>query len=98
MILSDNIYQAGNTIRLLCTFKDFNQANVDPDLVKVVIYDQKYNMLQTITTNIIKSSVGNYYYDYTIPEDSRQKLYYEFYGMIGGVPSLKRDSFKTIFA
>jgi hypothetical protein len=95
----ENTYQAGNTIRLTCTFKDFDgTVKKDPDLIKVKIYDQKYSILhEYIVTITNKTGVGDYFWDYTIPLDVRGKLYYEWYGEIAGSASLHRQSIKVVF-
>jgi hypothetical protein len=94
----ENSYQAGNTIRLLCEFKDFDGLSRNPDMVKVRVYDQTYKVLyETSLSSENNTSVGNYFYDYTIPLDARGKLHYEWYGEMSGSPSLKRDSFKVSF-
>lgn len=90
----DNVYQYGNTVRLECTFFDFNGNKVKPDVVNVIIYDYKYNVL--FNGNGIEASLGSYFYDY-ITEKKEQRLYYEWYGMINEKPSLKRGEFMTKF-
>lgn len=93
-----NVYQYGNTVRLECSFFDFNGDKVDPALVKVIIYDQKYNQLTSTTLGSAnKLAVGDYFYDYTT-DLKEQKLYYEWYGEVNGKPSLKRNSIVTQFA
>lgn len=92
-----NVYQYGNTVRLECDFFDYSGDKVDPQLVKVIIYDAKYNVLSTeIVGGANKQNIGEYFYDYTTPK-KEQKLYYEWYGEIDGKPSLKRGSFITKF-
>lgn len=94
-----NTYQAGNTVRLNCQFTDFSNQPVDPSSIKVRIYTQQYNL---ISDNMVSSNnrddVGVYFYDYTIPQEyANQKIVYEWYGEIGGFPSLQRGSFKVVF-
>lgn len=98
--MAENIYQAGTTVRLKGSFKDFSGSSIDPSVVRIVVYDQKYNIVHTYDiTDINKSSVGDYFYDFHTPFEVRPtKYYYEWYGEILGSPSLKRDSFKTVFA
>jgi hypothetical protein len=92
-----NTYQYGNTVRLECEFLDFSGVKVDPQFVKVIIYDAKYNVISTETLGgANKKNVGEYFYDYTTPL-KEQKLYYEWYGEIDGKPSLKRGQFITRF-
>lgn len=92
-----NIYQYGDTVRFECVFYNFEGEKVDPQLIKVVIYDQKYREVKTeVLTSVNKKAVGEYFYDYTTPK-KEQKLYYEWYGEIDGTPSLRRGSFMTRF-
>lgn len=93
-------YLAGDTIRLLCTFKDFAGNLATPTLINVKIYDQTYLLINTysvdLTANLL--STGNYFYDYTVPSQYTNKtLYYEWYAEYNGVPSLNRGSFQVVF-
>jgi hypothetical protein len=89
-----NVYQYGNTIRFECVFFNFNNEKVDPETVRIIIYDYRYN---SIFESIgLKKGVGEYFYDYTT-EEKEQKLYYEWYGEINGKPSLKRGEIMTKF-
>jgi hypothetical protein len=93
-------YKSGDTIRLLCTFKDFADQLADPELINVKIYDQKYLVIDTISvsTSSNKLSTGNFFLDYTVPSQYiGQTLYYEWYAEIGGLPSLNRNSFQVVF-
>lgn len=93
-------YKSGDTIRLLCTFKDFSDQLTDPSLINVKIYDQKYLMIDTISVPLLsnKLSIGSYFYDYVIPAlYLNQTLYYEWYAEINGLPSLNRGSFQVVF-
>lgn len=94
-----NSYKSGDTIRLLCEFRDFSDALSDPELIKIKIYDQKYLMIDEISVpTTSKESSGNYFYDYTIPSEYlNQSLYYEWYAEISGKPSLNRGQFKVVF-
>ena len=94
-----NSYLSGNTIRLEAIFTDFSGTATNPDIVKFILYDYAHNKISEITlgTNN-RLSTGIYYADYTIPTDSSGKtFYYEFYGEIGGKPSLSRGEFKVSF-
>lgn len=88
-------YQCGNTVRFECKFYDFDGNKINPDLVKIVIYNYKYEVIQE---KVVDSSIniGDYFYDY-ITEKKEQRLYYEWYGEINGKPSLKRGEFATRF-
>lgn len=91
---SINVYQYGNTVRLECTFHEFNGSLVDPDNVKITVYDSRYNKI--FEGNGIRIETGKYFFDYTT-EEKEQKCYYEWYGEIEGKPSLKRGEFMTRF-
>jgi hypothetical protein len=96
--MAEVTYQIGNTIRLKCTFKDFDGQLRNPDMIKVKIYDQSFAVMSETTLGPTNNSdLGNWFYDYVIPMDARGKLYYEWYGEMQGSPSLKRDSFKVAF-
>jgi hypothetical protein len=98
MLETQNIYQAGNTVRLECTFKDFNGTLVNPETVRVTFYDYRYNVLLQLnlgTNNHLETGV--YFYNYTTPSDKENRIIYEWQGVINGVPSLKRGSFRTVF-
>ena len=59
------MFQVGNTIRLSCTFTDFEGRKVDPVIVKVIIYDVLYKKINEYTLDVTnKLRVGDYYFDY----------------------------------
>jgi hypothetical protein len=87
-------YPFGTTVRLNCTFKDFNNENIDPQIVRVIIYNYKYDLLETLTAT--KKAIGEYFLDYKTPNKS-QTFYYEWYGEIDGMPSIIRSGFITKF-
>jgi hypothetical protein len=93
-------YIAGDTIRLLCTFKDFSGALATPTLINVKIYDQKYTLVNTYSVDLTVNNLsqGNYFYDYTIPSQYvNTNLFYEWYAEYNGVPSLNRGQFQVVF-
>ena len=88
-------YQYGDTIRFKCVFHDFNNTKINPDSVKIIIYNYKYEVLfESIVEN--SGEIGEYTYDFTT-EKKRQKLFYEWNGEINGRISLKRNEFMTEF-
>jgi hypothetical protein len=89
------VYQYGTTIRFEAEFFDFDGEPVDPDQVALKIYDHKYNEI-TSEVGIPNGGVGKYYYDYET-ERKEARLYYEWYAMIDGKPSLRRGEFMTRF-
>lgn len=96
-----NSFLSGNTIRLKCTFCDFVGKEVDPDIVKIKLYDYRYKIIEEhALTEAHKLLTGNYFFDFIIPNDIHyfdKTIYYEFYGEIEGTPSLNRGSFKIQF-
>lgn len=94
---SVNTYQYGNTVRFECDFFDFSGEKIDPQIVKLIVYNYKYQAVHTAILNTNnRQNIGEYYFDYTT-ELKEQKLYYEWYGEIDGKPSLKRGEFITRF-
>jgi hypothetical protein len=93
-----NVYHAGNTIRLKCIFEDFDGNRINPSNVKIIIYDNKYKKIQeSLLSSGYRTGIGEYVYNYITPSDSEQRIVYEWYGEINGLPSLKRSSFRTVF-
>lgn len=90
-----NVYQSGNTVRLECKFYDFYNNPVNPDVVKIILYNYKYEILKEFLVNQ-SADVGSYYFDYKT-EDEPQRLFYEWYGEINGKPSIKRGELYTRF-
>lgn len=82
--------QAGNTVMLICKFYDDKDGVVSPSVVKFITYDYQYNILSQ--TDLEPTSInqdGYYVFHYVTPKEN-QNIIYEFYGEIGGYPSLKR--------
>lgn len=94
----DNV-TSGSTVRLSASFYDFNEKLVDPDILKLIFYNYKYEIINEIalgTQN--RLSVGKYYYDYKT-ENSLDKdhVIYEWNADIQGNISIKRDDFSISF-
>lgn len=89
--------QAGNTVRLQCKFYDYEGNLINPSFVKIVFYDYQYNKTfeQTLDAKY-RLATGIYFYDYRT-EFVEKRYIYEFYGLIGGLPSIKRSEFLTTF-
>ena len=88
---------AGDTVRLKCHFKTFDGTAVEPEDVKLTIYDANKQQIKQITlddTN--KENVGVYFYDYVLPDD-KQEIIFEFRGLCNNKPILVRDSVKIQF-
>ena len=91
-------FQSGNTIRMMCTFRDFDQALVDPDVVKVKLYDYRYQPVSdTVLGEQHRLGVGEYFYDYPIPSGPKERVHYEWYAEKDGTVALKRDTFLINF-
>lgn len=89
--------QAGNTVRLTCKFYDPNGFLTSPTSVRLIIYDYRYQKLEEFTLNETNQlTAGTYYFDYAT-NTNEQKYIFEWYGLISGFPSIKRDSFTTFF-
>lgn len=82
-----------DTIRLVVQFRDFDGRSVSPQNVKLTIYDDKQQLLETISTNI-EINNNTYFYDYVVPEHD---FIYEFSGAHKGKPILARQSVNTKF-
>lgn len=87
-------FTAGTTVRLKCTFKDFNDEKVDPAIVKLIIYNEKYEKESEHQPQ--KKDVGEYFFDY-VTDTNPRVINYEWYGEIDGLPSIQRDRFTTNF-
>jgi hypothetical protein len=95
-----NHYQCGNTVYFECSFYDLNKELIDPDLIKFIIYDNRYNLIkEEIIAKNPSLDIGEFQYDYTIPNDFKNKqiLIYEWNAEINGKPSIARDSFIVSF-
>lgn len=98
MLEQTNTYQAGNTIRLLCIFEDFDGNRVNPNNVRITFYNYKYEKIQENVLSINnRQELGVYFFNYLTSKNSEQRIIYEWYGEIGGFPSIKRGSFRTVF-
>lgn len=94
------VYISGNTIRLLCRFSDFDGNVVSPQLVKVKLYNTKYDKTDEFTVNLEnKTQDGYYFFDYTTPYTTTGlNMYYEWYGEINGTIAIDRRPLAVKFA
>ncbi|WP_003545433.1 hypothetical protein [Desulfotomaculum nigrificans] len=79
-----------DTVRLKVNFKTFDGTAVDPTNITLKIYDDKKQLIETISiddTN--KLNVGVYFYDYIIPS-GEEDLYIEFQGLLNNKPIVTR--------
>lgn len=95
----------GDTVTTRVNFKSFDGTPYEPTDVKLKIYKT------TITSNVLietisltesdKTGIGEYTYNYVIPEtlDTKETdiLVYEFSGIYDGKPTLVRDKIKIRF-
>jgi hypothetical protein len=91
----------GDTIRLKAEFKDFKGKLTDIDVPKVVVYDNKRNVIEEAIPN--KAGTGSYYYDLVVPDYPEagkrdEPLVFEFSGEIGGQPVIGRASFERVWS
>lgn len=84
-------YQKGNTIKLNATFKDWNNEDIDPTNLKLIIYDSNYTKIdEREVFPSHRMQTGQYYYDYVF--DNIGYFYYEWNATIDGTPSIIRNS------
>lgn len=83
-----------DTVRLVVQFKDFNGTAINPDNVKLTIYDKQEEIIEEITDEIIDLSQGNYHYDYVAPEHD---FIFEFSGVYNNKSVLARQLVQTKF-
>lgn len=96
--MDEQVYQRGDTIRLTCTFYNFDNVAVDPSEVKMIIYDSTYTKTsETILNSSNRTGTGTYFYDYFADVTKDTKIIYEWHGTIEDTPSIKRGSFNIVF-
>lgn len=89
-------YFSGDTIKLECEFKEYDGVEMHPDLVKLRIYDRKYNLIEEIINIPFDSEKGVYFHYYTLPSDDNV-IIYEWYAEEGGMPTLIRKKVNFSF-
>lgn len=90
-----NQYNSGSTIRLKATFKDFDGVLVNPALVKVIFYDNKYNVeSEHVLTDADRDNTGAYNYDFVTPKVVSKQAWYEWYAEIDGKPACLRRPYR----
>lgn len=82
-----------DTARLIVSFKDFDGNAINPENVRLTVYDDKQVLTETITEGIINLSNGTYQYDYTADSD----FIFEFSGIYFEKPVLARQLVKVKF-
>lgn len=82
-----------DTARLIVSFKDFDGNAINPENVRLTVYDNKQVLIETITEGIFNLSNGTYQYDYTADSD----FIFEFSGIYFGKPVLARQLVQVKF-
>ena len=80
----------GNTKRLKVEFADWEGLPVDVNDRVLRIYDSERNIIEEITTGIVNSAVGVYFYDYVMTAEHSGPLTFYFEGEIDGLPISRR--------
>ncbi|MBE2924759.1 hypothetical protein HPJ95_09645 [Anoxybacillus flavithermus] len=89
---------AGDTVRLKCHFKTFDEQLIDPADVKLTIYDSQKKLIEKfILDDSHKENVGIFYFDYILPMN-QSEIIFEFSGVYNNKPILVRDSVKIQFS
>lgn len=83
-------YLVGNTIYIDGFFYDLNNQPCNPQMVKLIIYNDKYIKIDEIILND-SHKIKNGHYRCPYKFDNVGQYVYEFYGEIDGMPSLKRE-------
>lgn len=84
---------SGSTVRLSSKFTDFKGDVVTPQLVRLVIYNYKYVVLEEHTVST-KNDQNEYIHNF-ITNAKPMTYIVEWYGEIDGYPSIHRESFIT---
>lgn len=84
---------AGSTVRLSSSFVDFDNNPVNPQVVKVSIYNYRYEKDEEKLITL-KNESGEYVHNFVT--DIKPRTYIvEWYGEIDGHPSIHRENFST---
>ena len=80
----------GNTNRLTTTFYNFDNEQVNPNLVKFFLKDSFGKVIkEEILGEENKLEIGKYFYDFIA--DKQGRFIVEFYGEISGKPNVDRE-------
>lgn len=85
---------AHDTVRLVVQFRDFEGIAINPDDVKLTIYDTEQEVIEEITTGIVVGEGDSHYYDYVAPEHD---FIFEFSGVYFNKPVLARQLVQVKF-
>lgn len=94
--MSEPFYLAGNTVRLYGTFYHMENRDdvIQPELVNLIIYDYKWDQIESFVVGLdnYNESTGAYTFDYVFQDVGT--FYYEWNGMVDGMPSIEREKVK----
>lgn len=88
------MYQ-GDSVRLKVKFKSFTGQPINPVDVKLIIYDNQKNIIETIT-DLVQEGTGQFYYDY-VPANELNEFIFEFVGSYQNKPILSRGKVEVKF-
>lgn len=81
-----NVPRIGNSVRIYAEFPDWDGNLADPTDIKLRILTARGILLKEVT-NMVKESVGKYYYDYVITASGAgARLNFEVEGVLEGTP------------
>lgn len=82
----------GKALILSAEFYDMNDTLTDPSIVKFILYDYNWKKIsETVLNNTYRTGLGKYAYTLIPTEPTVGKYFnYEWYGEIGGLPSIER--------
>ena len=88
----------GDTVRLGVHFKTFDGVSVDPENIKLHIYDKTKLHIESIDiTDTDKQKIGVYFYDYFLADELNEFIF-EFVGKHNNKPILSRGKVKIKFS
>ena len=91
------IYQAGNTFRTNCTFRNKEDIKVDPETVLIIFSNHKYEVIDSFfLTEKNRKDVGEYFFDYTLPNEE-SLITYEWRGITQNDISFQRKAIEVRF-
>jgi hypothetical protein len=90
----EGYYHKGNSIKLKCKFRDYNNELVNPTSVYLTIYDLNGRILEE---NNVTNNKGGYEYFFVFTPDDETIYVYEWRGVISGVVSLRRKKLEVRF-
>lgn len=83
-----------DTVRLCVQFRDFEGKPINPENVKLTIYDINQAVIEEITEEIVDLADGKYHYDYIA---TNSDFIFEFSGFYFDKPVLSRQLVRVKF-